>query len=157
VDPFGIVCKQAVWYLVARTPAGMRTYRVSRMSGVTPLAVGFERPARFDLAAWWKTTSAELAKRGQRFIATLALSPETAGAIGRWCPVTPAPGAHRLPPAWKAFHVEFEDLTQARFTVQGLGAGAAVLAPRELGDAIDGEFAKLTGLRLELRRILRAG
>ncbi len=27
VDPYGIVSKQATWYLVARAPAGMRTYR----------------------------------------------------------------------------------------------------------------------------------
>ena len=153
VDPLGIVCKQAVWYLVARTAAGMRTYRISRMSGATPLAVGFERPARFNLAAWWKTTSAELGKRSQRFIATLALSPETTGSIGRWCPISPAPGTHVLPHRWKAFEVEFDDLNQARFTVQGLGAGAAVLAPRELLDAVDAEFARVT----ELRRSLAAG
>ena len=89
VDPFGIVCKQAVWYLVARTAAGMRTYRISRMSSVTELAVGFERPARFDLAAWWKTTSAELGKRSQRFIATLALSPRQ--------PEPSADGARSIP------------------------------------------------------------
>ena len=29
VDPYGIVTKQATWYLVARAPAGMRTYRIS--------------------------------------------------------------------------------------------------------------------------------
>src|ERR1700678_4129702 len=32
VDPLGLVSKQTVWYLVARSAAGMRTYRVSRMS-----------------------------------------------------------------------------------------------------------------------------
>ena len=50
VDPYGIVNKQAVWYLVARAPAGMRTYRLSRMQNAVVLAVTFERPANFDLA-----------------------------------------------------------------------------------------------------------
>ena len=60
VDPFGIVSKQAVWYLVARAPAGMRTYRISRMQNAVVLAVTFERPANFDLAAHWKSTTAQL-------------------------------------------------------------------------------------------------
>ena len=51
VDPFGIVAKQGIWYLVARAPAGMRTYRISRMQATAVvLAVTFERPANFDLA-----------------------------------------------------------------------------------------------------------
>ena len=53
----------------------------------------------------------------------------------------------------EGLEVEFDDLNQARFTVQGLGAGAAVLAPRELRDAIDTEFARVT----DLRRLLAAG
>ncbi len=39
VDPFGIVAKQGIWYLVARAPAGMRTYRISRMQDAVVLAV----------------------------------------------------------------------------------------------------------------------
>jgi predicted DNA-binding transcriptional regulator YafY len=53
VDPLGIVCKQTVWYLVANSPAGMRTYRLSRMRDVVPLALTFTRPANFDLATYW--------------------------------------------------------------------------------------------------------
>src|SRR5581483_9173629 len=54
VDPLGLVVKGMSWYLVARTPRGMRTYRVSRMRAVTVLAVGFRRPAHFDLAKHWQ-------------------------------------------------------------------------------------------------------
>jgi predicted DNA-binding transcriptional regulator YafY len=31
VDPLGLVAKSNTWYLVARTPDGFRTYRVSRI------------------------------------------------------------------------------------------------------------------------------
>ena len=51
VEPLGVVCKQTVWYLVARAPAGMRTFRISRMSQVVALAVSFKRPANFDSKA----------------------------------------------------------------------------------------------------------
>ncbi len=60
VDPLGIVCKQATWYLVERHAAGLRTYRVSRIREAVALAVRFERPADFDLAAWWKRSTESL-------------------------------------------------------------------------------------------------
>ena len=60
VDPLGLVSKGLTWYLVARTANGMRTFRVSRMKRVAVLAVGFERPARFDLVEHWKSSTAEL-------------------------------------------------------------------------------------------------
>ncbi len=65
VDPLGIVCKQTVWYLVAQTPAGMRTYRVSRMQDAVVLALQFERPAKFDLATYWKQATAKLRDQKQ--------------------------------------------------------------------------------------------
>src|SRR6266702_652533 len=45
VDPYGVVCKHNVGYLEARAPAGMRSYRVSRMSKAVALAMQFKRPA----------------------------------------------------------------------------------------------------------------
>ena len=41
VDPLGLVAKGPTWYLVAQTPKGMRTFRLSRMSSVTMLASTF--------------------------------------------------------------------------------------------------------------------
>src|SRR5215469_17692389 len=60
VDPLGLVAKGQTWYLVARGSTGLRTFRVSRMTGATVLASGFERPAKFDLAEYWARTTAEL-------------------------------------------------------------------------------------------------
>ena len=67
VDPYGIVSKQATWYLVARAPAGMRTYRISRMQNAVVLATTFERPANFDLAAHWKNATAQLQQKREQF------------------------------------------------------------------------------------------
>ncbi len=76
VDPLGLVVKGVTWYLVARTPRGMRTYRLSRMRAVTPLAMLFERPARFDLAKHWKKSVSEFEAQRRRYEATLLFSPE---------------------------------------------------------------------------------
>src|SRR5882757_6017282 len=66
VDPLGLVAKGTTWYLVARAPNGLRTYRVSRMQTVTVLATNFERP-EFSLAAYWKTSTDELREQRRRY------------------------------------------------------------------------------------------
>ncbi len=57
VDPLGLVVKNSTWYLFARTPDGFRTYRVSRIEDAQMLDKPAERPANFDLAAYWKSST----------------------------------------------------------------------------------------------------
>src|SRR5277367_461619 len=78
VDPLGIVAKGIAWYLVARAPNGFRTYRVSRMRAVTPLAPTFERPANFKLSAYWETSPAAFHENRTPFEATIAAEPQAA-------------------------------------------------------------------------------
>ena len=59
LDPFGLVLKAGVWYLVARRDGELRTYRVSRVDEVEPIDEYFDRPADFDLARFWGETVAE--------------------------------------------------------------------------------------------------
>src|SRR5436189_222134 len=50
VDPWGLVAKDDVWYLIGGTDKGQRTFRVDRIAQLTITGTGFERPADFDLA-----------------------------------------------------------------------------------------------------------
>lgn len=60
LEPLGLVLKAGVWYLVARVPEddALRTYRVSRILSAAEVDVAFDRPADFDLARWWRASSA---------------------------------------------------------------------------------------------------
>jgi predicted DNA-binding transcriptional regulator YafY len=139
VDPYGIVNKQAVWYLVARAPAGMRTYRFSRMQNAIVLAVTFERPANFDLAAHWKTATALLRQKRNQFQATLALAADAAVSICRWCRASPAPDVQAtpgLPDGWTILRVSFETMEEARFLALGLGTRVHVLSPTTLRELV---------------------
>jgi predicted DNA-binding transcriptional regulator YafY len=158
VDPFGIVCKQSVWYLVARAPAGMRTYRVSRMSNALVLAVRFDRPADFDLARYWKASTAQLEQQRQPLTATLALSPAAVESLNRWCRTSPAenfPGDTGIPADWVILNVDFESLSQARFVALGFGSDAHVFAPAKLCDRIRSDIDKLIARRIPSSRRLR--
>jgi predicted DNA-binding transcriptional regulator YafY len=141
VDPFGIVCKQAVWYLVARAPAGMRTYRLSRMQNAVVLAVTFERPAHFDLAAHWKRSTAQLQQKRGQFPTTLALAPDAAVSVRRWCRTSAASEVrHQLPEKWSVLKVAFENDHEARFVILGLGARVQVLEPVSLRERVREEM-----------------
>ena len=81
VGPLGLVNKAGLWYLVA-SPAGcvhdrpgVRVFRVARIASARPLADAFERPADFELAAFWRQWSAEFEASRPRLPVTLRASP----------------------------------------------------------------------------------
>ena len=51
VDPWGLVDKDDVWYLIAGTERGQRTFRVDRIIDAVVTDEPAERPADFELAA----------------------------------------------------------------------------------------------------------
>ncbi|WP_063000550.1 helix-turn-helix transcriptional regulator [Nocardia mikamii] len=63
VEPWGVVDKDAVWYLIAGTGRGRRTYRVDRMSEVTVEDGVTVVPADFDLAQAWSDIVEQMERR----------------------------------------------------------------------------------------------
>jgi serine phosphatase RsbU (regulator of sigma subunit)/biotin operon repressor len=57
INPLGLVAKGSTWYLVAHTPDGFRTYRVSRIEEAKVLDESCERPPDFDLITYWRTST----------------------------------------------------------------------------------------------------
>ena len=63
LHPLGLASKGTVWYLVAATDAGMRTFRVDRVTSVDLTGERVERPEGFDLAAAWRLITEEVDQR----------------------------------------------------------------------------------------------
>ena len=131
VDPLGLVAKGSAWYLVARTPEGFRTYRVSRVEEAVVLDVPSERPANFDLEAHWKSSTDAFRENLPRYDATLRLDARGAAWVRRW-----RMSWTELAPAdeggWTTFRARFHEQDEAVFVILGLGARAEVIAPPEL-------------------------
>src|SRR2546429_184691 len=53
LDPYGLVDKDDVWYLIAGTARGRRTFRIDRVIDAELTGEAFERPADFDLSGAW--------------------------------------------------------------------------------------------------------
>jgi predicted DNA-binding transcriptional regulator YafY len=60
VHPLGLAMKGTVWYLVAGTDAGLRTFRVGRVQSVDATGDPVERPPDFDLEATWRDVVANV-------------------------------------------------------------------------------------------------
>ncbi|WP_431893228.1 helix-turn-helix transcriptional regulator [Nonomuraea sp. bgisy101] len=91
VDPWGLVDKDDIWYLVAGTDDGQRTFRVDRIiaADVTDLPAG--RPADFDLSQAWGRVVDEVEQHRSQLSATVLIQarfvPVLRDQFGRHCDV----------------------------------------------------------------------
>jgi predicted DNA-binding transcriptional regulator YafY len=151
VDPLGLVAKGGTWYLVANTPEGFRTFRISRIEEARLLDQASKRPAHFDLAAYWKSSTEELRKAWTRYEATLRLAPRAAQSLARWRTTSPAPAADG-DGEWVTLRVPFDDEEQACFVVLGLGPRVDVIEPASLRERAAAEVAATMERVLRQRR-----
>jgi predicted DNA-binding transcriptional regulator YafY len=73
VDPLGLVDKDDVWYLIAWTDKGRRTFRIDRVIEAEPMGASFERPDGFDLSAAWAEIVERMEERRSGLTATVLM------------------------------------------------------------------------------------
>jgi len=130
VDPLRLVAKGSAWYLVANTPAGMRTFRVSRIERATTLRQACKRPRDFNLPVYWASVTKALAETRKRFPATLRLEQRTAKWILSWHSAKQLANADAQ--GWVTIALDFENEDEARFVILGLGTSVQVVEPKSL-------------------------
>jgi predicted DNA-binding transcriptional regulator YafY len=91
VDPWGLVDKDDIWYLVAGTEHGQRTFRIDRVVDAVVTEMAAERPADFELARAWEQVVDEVERKRGGLTATVliqaALLPVLRDRLGRQCAV----------------------------------------------------------------------
>jgi len=84
-----LVEKETVWYLIAGTERGRRTFRLDRVGAVAVLDETADRPADFDLSAEWARIVTRMEQRRAAVAATVlvsaTLAPILADQQGRNC------------------------------------------------------------------------
>lgn len=135
--PLGLVAKGHAWYLVARVVDQDRTYRVSRIQSVDVLPEPSERPADFDLRAFWEASKLSLERGLPKYPVTLRVQAATAATFPgglRWARVerVDPPG----PDGWCRVSILFELAEDACSSVLSFGDRVEVLEPVELRDAV---------------------
>ncbi|MFC1440342.1 YafY family protein [Streptacidiphilus sp. N1-10] len=145
LDPYGLVLKAGVWYLVAAvagTQDAVRTYRVSQILRLeVDEGTGFERPAGFDLAAFWRDYLDGYDARRLRLQASVRIAPAMFSALPDRldAALVRAVQASAGPPdaeGWVTVTVPLESVELAVPTLLSLGPEVEVLAPEELRRAV---------------------
>jgi predicted DNA-binding transcriptional regulator YafY len=141
VDPLGLVAKGVSWYLVARSAEGFRTYRVSRIEQATLLELPSERPADFDLAAYWTDSATRFEEALPRYRARLRIEPQTARWLKMWRASWSEDPEPPRPDGWLTLRMAFDTEDEACFVVLGLGRRVDVLEPDALRTRVATEAA----------------
>ncbi|GGO11831.1 helix-turn-helix transcriptional regulator [Micromonospora parathelypteridis] len=138
VQPYGLVLKNAVWYLVGRVGDDTRTYRVDRVTGVEEGEESFVRDGDFDLAGHWREQAGSFLRTMLRAEVTVRLS---AAGLRQLRHLVDAPfvydevvAAAGAPDGlgWVVARLPVESVEVAYRQLLGLGPEVEVLDPPEL-------------------------
>ena len=135
VEPYGLVAKAGVWYLIAAHDGQFRSYRVSRIDAAAILDEPFLRDPGFDLAEHWRTQVEAFLAGRPLYAFTLRVAAEKLSFV-QWY----TPGAYSvLEPVqagWFTARFEVESLDVALMLLAGLGTAARVVEPEALREAL---------------------
>lgn len=150
VDPLGLVAKGQVWYLAAAVTGvdaaetEIRTYRVSRVQAAALLDEACQRPAGFELAAYWADAAAAFVAGLPQYLVTLRVEQahfERLRASWRFGRVREVSAPDAV--GWCQVMLDFEVLEEATAYTLSLGPYAEVIAPEALRERVR-DFAQRT-------------
>jgi predicted DNA-binding transcriptional regulator YafY len=147
LEPLGLVLKAGVWYLVAAADGQPRTYRVSRVTKATALDERFDRPAGFDLAAFWTESSSAYERDTPRIEVVLRLAsgrlPRLHGVVGE----RPYDTIERLPvtdpDGWLHVRLKLDWPNEVVAQILAIGPDCELLEPVELREQIAAQARRL--------------
>lgn len=143
VSPYGLVAKASIWYLVCSTEESggeMRVYRVARISEVEATGEHFERPADFDLPAFWSRWLVSFEQSRYGYAVKLRLAPEhvaeVSSLIGDWVRLLAQEAGPPDEHGRITLLLYFESPLQARSHLLNLGPMVEVIEPQGLRESI---------------------
>jgi predicted DNA-binding transcriptional regulator YafY len=139
-EPYGLVAKTSVWYLVAGVMRGVFAYRVSRIQEAEITDSTFERPADFDLPAFWANWCAQFEASHDQYAVTLYLPAKNLPLLIQ----TFGEGIHTLVEQSGGIDdhgcctlpLTFESADEACRKLLGLGPAIEIIAPQDLRSRI---------------------
>jgi predicted DNA-binding transcriptional regulator YafY len=136
LDPYSLVAKASVWYVIAQCDSELRTYRMSRFIAVEPTQERFERDPTFDLTKYWQTQVNAFIANMPSFAFTLRLNATRLRLLRLY-----AAGGYTIRDTNAdrtviTVDVRLSSFEEAQMLVLGLGADAEIIEPDELRAAV---------------------
>jgi predicted DNA-binding transcriptional regulator YafY len=152
IAPLGLVLKAGVWYVVASAEESLRTYRVGRVVGARALNERFERPDRFDLAAFWAESSAAYEREAPRVEVTVRVQENRIEWLRDAVGGAAVDAAVRLPAddpdGWQRLRLRLDWPTEVPARLLSVGPYLEVLEPPEIRQRLI-EIARATAARYD--------
>ncbi len=148
VEPWGIVLKAGQWYLVAR---GHGKTRIFNIADIRALEAGSDAcivPQDFNLAEWWRNTTALFEDRLRPGRAILRASPIGLQRLRLLGDFAGRAVAAALPPdeeGWSELTLPIESIDSAAPMLLGIGPELDVIEPAALRAAVLGLAAAVVG------------
>jgi len=134
-EPYGLVAKANVWYLVHGRGGTPHVTRVSQIVEAELLPESFIRSAEFDLVSFWEVWCREYESQPP-FCARVRVAPEALPLLAEYVGDRARVGLTqtRLPDVdgWVTLDLPFESFVAARTRLLGLGRAVEVLEPDSL-------------------------
>jgi predicted DNA-binding transcriptional regulator YafY len=134
-EPYGLVAKANIWYLVYGRGGSPHVRRVSEITEVELLSEYFVRPPDFDLETFWQGWCKEYESQ-PLFVARVRVSPEAlpmlAEYVGERARLQLARAHQIAKDGWVMLDLPFESFVTARTRLLGLGRAVEVLEPESL-------------------------
>ncbi len=137
LDPLGLVAKGRTWYLVAAVEGQARTYRISRIQQASVLDEPCTRPPGFDLASYWRQSSAEFVAHLPRYVVNVRMTQNAlARALhtGRFVQLEQAGSPDGE--GWVAARITFELKDEACGYLLSFGVEVEILEPQEMREQV---------------------
>jgi predicted DNA-binding transcriptional regulator YafY len=136
VDPYGLVAKASVWYVVCDIEGHVRARRVSRLLDAQMLDEHFVRPDDFDLALSWQAWCAEFETSRPTYPVKVRVAPHFVGELpwffGEQICERIAQAGPPDAEGWIRVQLPFESLWAARNRLLDFGGAVEVLEPEPL-------------------------
>lgn len=131
VHPLGLAAKGEVWYMVANTDAGLRTFRVDRITAVEPTGERVVRPDGFDLTEAWRLITDEVEQKRAPVVAHARMEPH----VLPWCRARMGTRMRIGPPGpdgWVDVELRGHHPHSLAAELAGFGANVQLLDPPEV-------------------------
>lgn len=138
LEPLGLVLKAGAWYVAARETGkrDVRTYRLGHVLESQPGRGSFKRPSSFDLARYWRESSARFENELRPLQARVWMSPwaleSLAQTRSRYVEL-PAPArSARERAGWRPVLLAIESVEEGARRILSFGGEAEVIGPAPL-------------------------
>ncbi len=150
VDPYSLVAKAGIWFLIFASNKKIQAHRVSDLTGAHITDEVFERPPDFDLPVFWKDWCDAHESLMAEFTVTVRVAPEFIPMLPHYFGREIYSGQNQEEKlddlGGITLELSFESFEAARDRILGFGRGVEVLEPLQLRRSILDYAEQITSL-----------